>query len=433
MKLTKDDPRITAYAFGELSPQEMRDVARELAHNPERKQEVEELVALEHLFDKGSEKQLKLHPHQKAAIYQSSDEPTNVVHIPKRSWSKGAVALVAAAAVVVVSLFVLQNSGGRSQQGNQAVADLRGWEDSDYFARSQVNPSPYQIIGDVVVGQMQGKIETIRTNGAEVRNAVSQRFASATDVALEQLKSNEDPFVVLGKDVVHRVPLFANNFSFGYLENALNNEMPYSSDLLREEEIINALPTSLPEDLIVRGVQAGIDLIECPWNESILLVVVRVKATKDKQLVNAGVQFTENIEQSYIVGYNTCESNVLSPNNMLFNQGDATTVIYAVKLASGLSEEDEVAVLHLDATADGRTSRSSLSLLNSKHEFENTSSNLKAPIQALAWVESMKSGDERLVQFVEEEVLQSNDLPEKWLELIRKSSNYRAVNSNGTR
>ena len=41
MKLTIDDPRLTAYALGELDAAEHADIARELAQSPELQAEVE--------------------------------------------------------------------------------------------------------------------------------------------------------------------------------------------------------------------------------------------------------------------------------------------------------------------------------------------------------------------------------------------------------
>ena len=53
MKLTIDDPRLTAYAFGELNPKETKEVAKLVAADPELRAAVDELIAIESIFKTG--------------------------------------------------------------------------------------------------------------------------------------------------------------------------------------------------------------------------------------------------------------------------------------------------------------------------------------------------------------------------------------------
>ncbi|MGI8965268.1 MAG: YfbK domain-containing protein, partial [Limisphaerales bacterium] len=110
MKLPHDDPKLTAYALGELSETEAREVETELKNSPELRQAVEEIRATADLLKKefAVEPTIALSEKQKELVV-GKVEPTNIIPFPRRRiFAAIGIGAMAASVAFVMSL-QLQN------------------------------------------------------------------------------------------------------------------------------------------------------------------------------------------------------------------------------------------------------------------------------------------------------------------------------------
>jgi Ca-activated chloride channel family protein len=105
MKLSPDDPKLTAYALGELPEVEAKEIARAMANSPELRKAVEEIRETASLLKTGfaAEPVAKLSEAQKEAV-MAKTEPINVVDLRKRSfWKTAGISAVAASIAMVIA------------------------------------------------------------------------------------------------------------------------------------------------------------------------------------------------------------------------------------------------------------------------------------------------------------------------------------------
>ncbi|NQY33273.1 MAG: hypothetical protein HRT56_08905, partial [Coraliomargarita sp.] len=107
MKISKEDPRLTAYAFGEIDdPKERTEIEQAIAANPELQAEVESIRNMGELLAGGLEREAvpELNEFEKAKMEQApAPEPKRWLLRTLISWP---VVTTAAAAALVAILFM---------------------------------------------------------------------------------------------------------------------------------------------------------------------------------------------------------------------------------------------------------------------------------------------------------------------------------------
>lgn len=233
MKLHQEDPRLTAYALGELTIEEAAAVERALAADPALREafsETEEIrQGLVEAF--GGEKE-RLQPRQRDAIRRAAREATRQGKIENLSSHRMArriwMAPLAAAAVIIGGVFLLTlfpkpNGGG----GTKPVTANR----------------------DSVEG---GGIE----QGDVVRPDRS--------------------------DILH-LPLKAAGKSLAQITDAIRGErrLPTKNEV-RIPEILNAFPLKADGSVALwDGCKLGAEILPSPWKPSGSLVIVEIQGAKD--------------------------------------------------------------------------------------------------------------------------------------------------------
>ena len=117
MRLDPDDPRVTAYALGELPADEARRLESDLEASPEARAAIDETRALGALLSQGlaAETAQPADPHVAEAVRhhlaagapaEAAFEPKNIVSVPRARFSPGAWIAAAAACVVLASFFL---------------------------------------------------------------------------------------------------------------------------------------------------------------------------------------------------------------------------------------------------------------------------------------------------------------------------------------
>ncbi len=143
MNILPDDPKLTAFALGELDSAETAQIAAELERNPELRNAVNEIRETTELLKKefANESPLVFSKKEKEAIVAQVDA-SKIISLPNRSfWSMAGISAIAASVVLV---FVWQ---GWFQQPirHAAVPMERFARNSEIAADSVLKPAPLSV------------------------------------------------------------------------------------------------------------------------------------------------------------------------------------------------------------------------------------------------------------------------------------------------
>ncbi len=229
MKLHQEDPRLTAYALGELPPDESVAVERAIAADPALRAAVAETEEVRQgiIEALGGEKE-RLQPRQRDAIRRAAREAARQGKIEKLSSHRQAqrtwMAPLAAAAVIIGGIFLLT-----------------------FF------PKP---------------------NGADGTKPITGNNDPVKGGGLEGHSQQGD--------VIH-LPLKASGKSLSEITDAVRgqNRMP-TKDEVRIPEMLNAFPLKANGSVaLLQGCKLGVEILPSPWKPSGSLVVVEIQGAKD--------------------------------------------------------------------------------------------------------------------------------------------------------
>jgi hypothetical protein len=255
MKIEKDDPRLTAYVLGELSPKEAKQFEHAIAGDPALKLAVKEIERTQADLLKylGAETDTLL-PRQRSAIMQAAREASGLGKIvsikPQRKAFNIWTWPLAAAAVVTVTMFIvtmIPGPNGGDSNGNVAN-------------------------GTDAVGEDFVAVE----NGSHSRKNIG-------------------------------LPLVAGNKSLSKITRSIRDagNLPSKQDV-RIEEMLNAFPLDAKSSVALwKGNSLGVDVVACPWSPSGSLVFVKIRGAKDRS-TQLSVEFQSNegsVISSRLLGY----------------------------------------------------------------------------------------------------------------------------------
>lgn len=229
MKPHEEDPRLTAYALGELPPEESAVIKRALAADPALRKAFAETEEFGHdLLDALSGEKERLLPRQRESIRRAAREAARqgeVINLSshrtaRRTW----MAPLAAAAVIIGGIFLItlfpKPTGGGGAKPVTANAD------------------------PVKGGGLEGS--------PEQRNVI-------------------------------RLPLKASGKSLSHITDAIRgqNRLP-SKEEVRIPEMLNAFPLKVNGSAALwKGCKLGAEILPSPWKPSGSLVVVEIQGAKD--------------------------------------------------------------------------------------------------------------------------------------------------------
>lgn len=262
MKIERNDPRLTAYVLGELSPSEARQFDHAIAGDPALKLAVKEIERTQSELAKllGSESD-KLLPRQRNAIMQAAKEASGSAKVVEFSTQRKTFNVwtwpLAAAAVVTTTMFVVTMIPGLN-------------------------------------------------NGSKGRSAASGNH---------QVGENE--FVAVKNQGASRktigLPLVAGRKSLTQITKSVRDSgsLPSKQDV-RIEEMLNAFPLDAKASVSVwKGASLGAEVVDCPWSPSGSLVFVKIRGASDRS-ANLTVEFKGNdssVISTRLLGYEIEENN----------------------------------------------------------------------------------------------------------------------------
>ncbi|WAC18149.1 von Willebrand factor type A domain-containing protein [Luteolibacter sp. SL250] len=317
MKLHPDDPRITAYVLGELTPEDAAAVEAAAENDPAVKAAIEEAGSFGGILSDAlvSEKP-KLRPAQRQAILLAAREPekiTNLVKIPdarpnRRSW----IVSLAAAALLLFA-FVLFS---RAPVFSPKLAD----RDVTRPPRPTTVPSPTAAEGEeewrtipinIAMLPAPGPVDASQVGrtfaGAAAPASTISRLAAARDEAIaragskfydeaaDSLKDKPVPAddelpplsrrgsVAAAASPQMRLPIRAGSASMIWVTESIRKEHKKPPvNAIRVEEILNHYPLRpAGAASVAQGVTLSTEALPCPWKPSASLLIIAFRGAND--------------------------------------------------------------------------------------------------------------------------------------------------------
>jgi hypothetical protein len=280
MKVTPDDPRLSAYLLGELSPEEAAVIKRAAAADPAIKMSLSELEKTFRFLGSvlGRAGNEMLLPAQREAIRQAgrdADSLGKVVELAsaKRSWRPWLAGLGAAAAVAFAALLMSRVEPNKSGE----VVDS-GMVTDEIALLPMPGPSAGE--GSTNVGSRGGPEEE------QARSLESRPGGFLSDVArhLDRRSLPEKENLPMTgaqsgftSDSQARLPVVVGTSSLRWVTGWIREKQQLPPrNAVRVEELINN--AALPSGVQFEGLSLSIESMRCPWNSESMLVGVQIKA-----------------------------------------------------------------------------------------------------------------------------------------------------------
>jgi len=269
-----DDPKLTAYALGELDDAERSTISRAIADSPEAQRFVASTQqfarALRSQYDYELDKEI-IAREKFVAIHDDS------------FWSKArplAIAAVLALLAVIGAVALGTNRlGGIARPAGSSSAEVAG-------ARSAVNQSP-----------------PIDAEEAAQPNQNPRHEADAGPYAY----TGERPFVSVLSRPRSSFPVLVRSASYVDVRRSINAGVLPSRDAVRIEGMINYFAYEYPQPVEQEPFSLNVDVVTCPWEPAHRLVRIGLKGGKATAVTEGSridVEFNPRRVASYrLIGY----------------------------------------------------------------------------------------------------------------------------------
>ncbi len=419
-RINSEDPRLTAYALGELPEHEAAELRRVAEDNPALQAALAETHALADLIRGGFRKEsLQLGEARREAVLRAgrSPSPENLVSIQtrRRDWLRPAALAAVAAGLVACVLWMLQQIPvgenrivQESTEARQRAAVRmhillrpapresrsiaggitplpRASSDDAYVALSEI-PSgivdeEYLALREIWQEDPEAFFAQVRSAAREANLPVLSRMAFLTD----------NPFVSTQEEARSSVPIVSGTASYHMVERFVRNERrlpPRNS--VRAEELINQVSYLGEGDADLDGIKLGVETVRCPWDRELILMGVLLRNESQRVISEDAVLQVElepDLVGSYrLVGYAGWsspggESPVLGglfpgrSNYVLYQlRPSASEVFSAQRVAArvSMSVENESGALVVPVTTPPR-------------DWDAASNNLQTAVALAAW------------------------------------------------
>jgi hypothetical protein len=300
MKPTPDDPRLTAYLLGELTPEEAEAIRHAIAADPALGLAVAELEHVQRLLGQTlAPESAALLPRQRAAVLNAArhaDAAGKIMTFPPRRKPAAWAVPLAAAALIALAVFLLirlpagpeklAKSPPRDADANAplpleiALLPAPGPPDASQATASEPRPAA----SSDLARQAAARATALRENGDLFLRKVAERLATSPLPDARQLP----PIVPRGRvnpatSPTLPLPVHAGRASLGWVSRSIlqDRKRPPAS-AVRIEEMLNHFPlrTAGPA-AVVQGVTLSTESIACPWKPSATLILVTFRGASD--------------------------------------------------------------------------------------------------------------------------------------------------------
>lgn len=307
MKFHPEDPRLTAYLFGELAADEAAAVERAAAADPAVRLALREIERVQLLLaDTLAPASSGLLPRQREIIRRSAQQADHygkVVTLPshRRSLKPWLVPVAAAAGIVlaVTILARLPSQPAASLAIEPPAAPAGSWDRVPMEIALLPAPAPpdpnRSADGSGMVRPVAGattalgehaaaRAAALESVGDEFLRQVGERLESSPAPTPAELPELLPRGMVNAADApLLELPVLAGKASLGWIKQSVREDRALPSPkAVRLEEILNAFPLR-PSGLtgVFSGVTVASEVLPCPWKPSSLLVLVSIRGAAD--------------------------------------------------------------------------------------------------------------------------------------------------------
>jgi hypothetical protein len=281
MKVSPEDPRLSAYLLGELSSEESVSIEHAAAADPAIRLSLDELGKMVGFLDQalGEGNTKRLLPPQRESIRRAIRDADSGKGTMRRTSSQrsrlpwlGAVAAAAVVAlgVLLMSRFDLGSSGNRAGNG--------GWMSDDIALLPM--PGPNAAWGGTNVGganqPLMEQREMIESRPSEFLMEVARHLENRELPEAAQLPATSS-LGGFGRGPETRLPIVIGTTSLQWVKTWIRErkQLP-PRNAVRVEELINT--GFLPGGSVEEGLRLSIEVMPCPWSEKSKLVAVQIAA-----------------------------------------------------------------------------------------------------------------------------------------------------------
>ncbi len=326
-----DDPRLTAYALGELDPVEAALVEAEVASRPEARAVVLEIQGAARLLS--DHLRAEVAPAPTPGLLRAVDARLAPAR-PRRRWVRPALAASALGLSATLTWAVLDRSRADREARQLAMStppappgSLRTSEPQAHFAPMAPAPAPSADQSATFVDAADAKADlglpagpgpapapkramiaqTFRRiaagNGGFRRwgavedpqssKAKSSRFEASTAVAPEGFSSTE-------ARPISTFPVAPGSDSYARVGDNLDRGVLPPPESVRVEELINALSYAYPEPEGDDPIGCDVEVARCPWDAGHRLVRIGLKGGRElSREVNVALRFQPDRASAY--------------------------------------------------------------------------------------------------------------------------------------
>lgn len=353
MKIDVNDPRITAFALGELTGSEAAEIARAMRADPRVRSAVDEVrETASMLYDTlGGGMTQFLTAEQRDTVRSAGEGPViaDIASARVSFWKRPAVVGIGAAAAVALGLF-LSNRGGNPHVMPE-VADQNGawdWSQVDLVnltAPAVVAGTDGEDLTPSLGGRSDPTAESVHAVAAAIRDDTdSYRKEVAKRIREQDLQSplplpeleEVDWKEITESAATFEVPVASGASSWPLLHRYVTEKKNLPpARAIRIEELVNHFDYKTPTMLRGSGLIADIEICHTPWNPASMLLAVHLgAATTMTSSAGAVVVFNPlKVKRARLLGYagvkSAVKGTVSGPRNLSKSRGNY--VIYELE------------------------------------------------------------------------------------------------------
>ncbi|HEX4706763.1 MAG TPA: von Willebrand factor type A domain-containing protein [Candidatus Udaeobacter sp.] len=282
-----DDPKLTAYALGELDEAEISEIARRIASSPEAQRFVADTQQLAQALRSQYNLELETESVARERFITNHDDSF---------WSKAGPLAIAAVLALLAVIGAVVFSTNRYRLASPTAP---GYFSSRETATARPEVSRF------------GAVE------AEDTAQPSQNLRRDADAG-PYAYTGERPFVSVASRPRSTFPLLVNSASYLEVRRSINAGVLPSKDAVRIEEMINYFPYEYPQPSEHESFSLKVDVVACPWDSSHRLVRIGLNGRQAMGIAddsNIEVRFNPRRVAAYrLIGYDRQPSSKQSVN-----------------------------------------------------------------------------------------------------------------------
>jgi Ca-activated chloride channel family protein len=275
MNISSDDPKLTAYALGELDKSEAAQLERELENSLECRVEIDNLKSFSALLREEFQREsvLKLSAEQKEGILMKTESSDNVsvsdeekiVQFPFSKWLLYG-GLTAAAACIMAGFFLPALS--KAKNGTRRTSHLQTSSYDPYWNNHASFPAvPARLAREKFSSRREPRMFNEREL---VETARYPKYA-------------ENDFQSVSQEPRSTFSIDVDTASYANVRRFLNEDRLPPRDAVRIEELINYFSYNYPQPKGDESFSANLEVAGCPWNPQHRLVRIGLKGKEIAQ------------------------------------------------------------------------------------------------------------------------------------------------------